>query len=40
MINVVQLGTVPYLLGLKLQDELIAARKLGQIDHTLLLLER
>src|SRR5437868_486509 len=37
--NVVQLGTVPYALGLKLQAELVAARKQGQISDTLLLLE-
>jgi len=39
MINVVQLGSVPYGLGLKLQDELVAARKSGRIADTLLLLE-
>ncbi len=39
MINVVQLGRVPYALGLKLQAELVAARKDGRIADTLLLLE-
>jgi lipoyl(octanoyl) transferase len=39
MINVVQLGTVPYGLGLRLQEELVAARKSGRISDTLLLLE-
>ena len=38
-INVVHLGTVPYALGLDLQRELIAVRKLGTIADTLLLLE-
>ncbi len=38
-INVVQLGRVPYALGLKLQEELVAARKAGTIGDTLLLLE-
>jgi lipoyl(octanoyl) transferase len=39
LINVVHLGTVPYAVGLKLQAELVAARKQGQISDTLLLLE-
>ena len=39
IINVIHLGTVPYALGLKLQAELVAARKQGQISDTLLLLE-
>jgi lipoyl(octanoyl) transferase len=39
VIGVVQLGTVPYSLGLKLQSELIAARKNSRIPDTLLLLE-
>src|SRR5689334_1910346 len=38
-INVVHLGSVPYPLGLKLQAELIAARKKDTIADTLLLLE-
>src|SRR5256714_9725280 len=38
-INVVQLGRVPYALGLKLQAELIAARKASTVTDTLLLLE-
>ncbi|MBV8206628.1 MAG: lipoyl(octanoyl) transferase LipB [Acidobacteria bacterium] len=39
MINVIQLGRVPYGLGLKAQAELVAARKDGRIADTLLLLE-
>lgn len=39
MINVVQLGRVEYALGLRLQQKLVEARKAGQIDNTLLLLE-
>ena len=39
IINVIHLGTVPYALGLKLQAELVATRKQGQISDTLLLLE-
>jgi len=39
IINVVQLGRMPYGLGLKLQEELVAARKAGTIGDTLLLLE-
>ncbi len=39
VISVVQLGRVPYGLGLKLQEELVAARKRGTIGDTLLLLE-
>ena len=39
VINVVQLGTVPYALGLKLQHELEAARKQGQAGDSLLLLQ-
>ncbi len=38
-INVVQLGAVPYALGLKLQQELEVARKANRIADTLLLLE-
>ncbi|HZQ90270.1 MAG TPA: lipoyl(octanoyl) transferase LipB [Terriglobales bacterium] len=38
-LSAVQLGRVPYSLGLALQDELIAARKEGRISDTLLLLE-
>jgi lipoyl(octanoyl) transferase len=37
--NVIQLGRVPYALGLKIQAELVAARKSGQINDTLVLLE-
>jgi lipoyl(octanoyl) transferase len=39
IINVVQLGRVPYGLGLKLQEELVAQRKAGAVGDTLLLLE-
>ena len=39
IISVVQLGTVDYALGLRLQAELIAARKEDRIPDTLLLLE-
>ena len=39
LISVVQLGTVPYATGLKLQAELIAARKEDRIPDTLLLLQ-
>jgi lipoyl(octanoyl) transferase len=39
IISVVQLGLVPYALGLKLQAELIDARKENRIPDTLLLLE-
>ena len=39
IINVIQLGRVPYGLGLKIQAELVAARKAGQISDTLVLLE-
>src|SRR5437879_11563723 len=39
IINVVQLGRVSYGLGLKLQEELVVARKAGTIGDTLLLLE-
>lgn len=39
IINVIQLGRVPYGLGLKVQGELVAARKAGQISDTLVLLE-
>jgi lipoyl(octanoyl) transferase len=39
VINVVQLGRVPYGLGLKVQEELVAARKERRISDTLLLLE-
>ncbi len=35
----VQLGRVPYALGLKIQEELVAARKRGDIADALLLLE-
>ena len=39
LISVIQLGTVPYATGLKLQAELIAARKEDRIPDTLLLLQ-
>jgi lipoyl(octanoyl) transferase len=39
VINAIQLGRVPYGLGLKVQAELVAARKAGQIGDTLVLLE-
>lgn len=39
VINVLQLGRVPYALGLRMQAELVAARKAGQIADTLVLLE-
>ena len=39
VINAVQLGTVPYALGLRLQDELAEARKQSRIADTLVLLE-
>ena len=39
LISVVQLGTVSYATGLKLQSELIAARKEDRIPDALLLLE-
>jgi lipoyl(octanoyl) transferase len=39
LISVIQLGTVPYATGLKIQSELIAARKDNRIPDTLLLLE-
>jgi lipoyl(octanoyl) transferase len=39
IISVIQLGTVDYATGLRLQSELIAARKEDRIPDTLLLLE-
>jgi lipoyl(octanoyl) transferase len=39
VISVIQLGSVDYATGLRLQSELIAARKEDQIPDTLLLLE-
>jgi lipoyl(octanoyl) transferase len=39
LIHVVQLGRVPYAEGLELQEQLVAERKAGTIDDTLLLLE-
>ena len=39
MINVVQLGSISYAEGLKLQEELVSARKEHRIPDTLLLLE-
>ncbi len=39
MISLVQLGTVDYATGLRLQQQLVALRKEGKIGDTLLLLE-
>lgn len=39
MISVLQLGTVDYVTGLRLQEKLVALRKEGRIRDTLLLLE-
>jgi lipoyl(octanoyl) transferase len=39
LISYVQLGLVPYSLGLELQRKLVAARKAGEIGDVLLLLE-
>ncbi len=39
MISVVQLGTVDYATGLRLQQQLVALRKEGQVGDVLLLLE-
>jgi lipoyl(octanoyl) transferase len=39
MISVVQLGTVDYATGLRLQQKLVDLRKEGRIGHVLLLLE-
>jgi lipoyl(octanoyl) transferase len=39
VISYVQLGTVPYSLGLELQQKLVAARRAGAIGDVLLLLE-
>jgi lipoyl(octanoyl) transferase len=39
VISVIQLGTVPYPTGLKIQSELIGARKEDRISDTVLLLE-
>src|ERR1700686_3924318 len=39
MISVLQLGTIDYATGLRLQDKLIALRKDGRIGDVLLLLE-
>ncbi len=39
MISVVQLGTVDYATGLRLQQSLVAMRKAGQLGDVLLLLE-
>lgn len=39
MISVVQLGTIPYAEGLRLQQRLVELRKVGQIGDLLLLLE-
>jgi len=39
MISVLQLGTIDYATGFRLQEQLIALRKDGRIGDTLLLLE-
>jgi lipoyl(octanoyl) transferase len=39
LISVVQLGTVDYATGLRLQQSLVAMRKVGQVGDVLLLLE-
>lgn len=39
MISILQLGAIDYATGLRLQDQLVALRKEGQIPDTLLLLE-
>ncbi len=39
MISVIQLGTIDYATGLRLQEKLVALRKDGQIGDVLLLLE-
>jgi lipoyl(octanoyl) transferase len=39
VLNVIHYGQVPYSLGLRLQAELVEARKAGKIANTLLLLE-
>lgn len=39
VINVVQLGRIDYAMGLRVQEKLIAARKAGEVENTLLLLE-
>ncbi|HEX5283948.1 MAG TPA: lipoyl(octanoyl) transferase LipB [Bryocella sp.] len=38
-LNLLQLGRIPYAEGLRLQDEMVAARKAGAIGDTLLLME-
>ena len=39
MINVLQLGTIDYATGLKLQQRLVELRKAGRIGDVLLFLE-
>ncbi len=39
MISILQLGTIDYATGLRLQERLVALRKEGQVGDTLLLLE-
>ncbi len=39
MISVLQLGTIDYVTGLRLQEKIVALRKEGQIGDVLLLLE-
>jgi len=39
ILNVIHYGQMPYALGLRMQAELVSARKSGQIANTLLLLE-
>jgi lipoyl(octanoyl) transferase len=38
-LQLLQLGLIPYLEGLRIQDEIVAARKVGAIGDTLLLME-
>jgi len=39
VVSVIQLGTIDYATGLRLQEKLVALRKEGRIGDTLLLLE-
>jgi lipoyl(octanoyl) transferase len=39
LVNLLQLGRIPYAEGLAIQDQVVAARKRNQISDTLLLLE-
>ena len=38
-VQLLQLGRIPYAEGLRIQDEVVAARKAGAIGDTLLLME-